>query len=73
MALAQAAVLADCLAAGRAGDYERAWRRVSRRAWMLTSGLLWSRHQALLAPRIVPAAQRLPNLFTSIVNEVAKA
>jgi flavin-dependent dehydrogenase len=73
VALAQATVLADCLAAGRASDYERAWQRVSRRAWILTSGLLWSRHQALLAPRIVPAAQRLPNLFTSIVNEAAKA
>lgn len=73
MALAQAAVLADCVAAGRADDYERSWRRVSRKAWVLTSGLLWSRHQALLAPRIVPAAQRLPYFFTSIVNHVAQA
>jgi flavin-dependent dehydrogenase len=73
VALAQAAVLADCVAAGRADDYERSWRRVSRKAWMLTSGLLWSRHQALLAPRIVPAAQRIPYLFTSIVNHVAQA
>ena len=73
MALAQAAVLADCLAAGRAEDYERAWRRVSRKAWMLTSGLIWSRHQTLLAQRIVPAAQRLPHLFTGIVNQVARA
>lgn len=73
VALAQAAVLAECVAAGRADDYERAWRRVSRKAWILTSGLLWSRHQALLAPRIVPAAQRLPFLFTSIVNHVAQA
>lgn len=73
MALAQAAALADCLAAGRVSDYERAWRRVSRKAWLLTSGLLWSRHQALLAPRIVPAAQRLPYIFTSIVNQIAQA
>ena len=43
-ALAQAAVLAECLAAGRPGDYERAWRRVSRKAWMLTVG-----------PAVVPA------------------
>jgi flavin-dependent dehydrogenase len=73
LAVAQAAVLAGCVAAGRAGDYERAWRRVSRKAYFLTSGLLWSRHQALLGPRIVPAAQRLPGLFTSIVNQVAHA
>ena len=73
VALAQAAVLAQCLAAGRPGDYERAWRRVSRKSWMLTSGLLWARHQALLGSRIVPAAQRLPRVFTAIVNEVGEA
>jgi flavin-dependent dehydrogenase len=73
VALAQAAVLARCLAAGCPGDYERAWRRVSRKSWMLTSGLLWARHQPLLGSRIVPAAQRLPWLFTRIVNLVGEA
>ena len=73
VALAQAAALADCIAAGRAGDYERAWRRASRKSWLLTSGLLWARHQPLLARRIVPAAQCLPRLFTSIVNLVGEA
>jgi hypothetical protein len=33
-------------------------------------GLLWSRHQTLLAPRIVPAARRLPYRFISIVSQV---
>jgi flavin-dependent dehydrogenase len=73
VALAQATVLAQCLAGGRPGDYERAWRRVSRKSWVLTSGLLWARHQALLGSRIVPAAQRLPRVFTAIVNEVGEA
>ncbi len=73
MALAQAAALADCVAACRPGDYERAWQRASRRARVLTSALLWSRNQPLLAPRIVPAARRLPWLFTGIVSQVAKA
>jgi flavin-dependent dehydrogenase len=73
MALAQAAALADCVAAGRPGEYERAWRRASRRARVLTTGLLWSRNQPLLGPRIVPAAGRLPWLFTGIVNQVARA
>jgi flavin-dependent dehydrogenase len=72
-AIAQASVLARCLAADRPGDYERAWRRVTRRGWLLTSGLLWSRHQPMLGPRIVPAATRLPWLFATIVNEVAWA
>jgi flavin-dependent dehydrogenase len=71
VALAQAAVLAPCLRDGRPGDYERAWRRVSRKSRLLTAGLLWSRHQPLLGSRIVPAAERLPRLFTAIVNQVA--
>jgi flavin-dependent dehydrogenase len=71
--LAQAEVLARCLAAGRPADYERAWRRVSRPAWRLTAGLLWSRNQPLLAPRIVPAAQYLPWLFSALVNHAAEA
>ena len=70
VALAQAAVLAPCLRDGRPGDYERAWRRVSRKSRLLTAGLLWSRHQPVLARRIVPAAERLPRLFTAIVNQV---
>ena len=41
--------------------------------WILTAGFIWSHHEALLVPRIVPAAERLPYLFTSIVNQVAQA
>jgi flavin-dependent dehydrogenase len=71
VALAQAAALAQCLRDGRPGDYERAWRRAGRKSRLLTAGLLWSRHQPALARAIVPAAQRLPGLFTMIVNQVA--
>jgi flavin-dependent dehydrogenase len=72
-ALTQAEVLTACLAAGRPEDYERAWRRATRKSRLLTSGVLWSRQRPLLAPRIVPAAQHLPRVFTAIVNEVAHA
>jgi flavin-dependent dehydrogenase len=71
--LAQAEVLARCLAADRPADYERAWRRASGPAWRFTAGLLWSRSQPFLGPRIVPAAQRLPWLFTALVNHAAQA
>ena len=40
---------------------------------LLTAGLLWSRHRQVLAPRIVPAAECFPRLFTSIVNQVGLA
>jgi flavin-dependent dehydrogenase len=71
--LAQAEALAACLAAGRPADYERAWRSVSSSAWRLTAGLLWSRNQPLLGPRVVTAAQRLPWLFATLVNHAAQA
>jgi flavin-dependent dehydrogenase len=71
--LAQAEVLVRCLAAGKPGDYERAWRKVSGPAWRLTAGLLWSRNQPLLARRLVPAAQYVPWLFSTVVNHVAQA
>jgi len=71
--LAQAEALAACLAADRPADYERAWRRASGPAWRFTAGLLWSRNQPLLGPRIVPAAQHLPWLFTALVNHAAQA
>jgi flavin-dependent dehydrogenase len=71
VALAQAAALVECLRAGRIADYEHQWRRVSRKSRLLTTGLLWARHRPTLAPGIVPAATRLPRLFTSLVNHVA--
>jgi menaquinone-9 beta-reductase len=71
--LAQAEALARCLAANRPADYERAWRSASGRAWRFTAGLLWSRNQPFLGPRIVPAAERLPWLFTALVNHAAQA
>ena len=71
--LAQAEAAAGCLAAGRPADYERAWRRVSGPAWRFTAGLLWSRNQPFLGPRIVPAAHRVPWLFAALVNHAAQA
>ena len=71
--LAQAEALAACLAADRPADYERAWRRASGPAWRFTAGLLWSRNQPLLGPRLVPFAQHFPWVFSTLVNHVAQA
>jgi flavin-dependent dehydrogenase len=71
--LAQAEALAACLAADRPADYERAWRRASGPAWRFTAGLLWSRNQPLLGPRLVPFAQHFPWIFTTLVNHIAEA
>jgi flavin-dependent dehydrogenase len=72
-ALAQATALAECLVAGRVDSYEQAWRRVTRKSRILTSGLLWSRNQQLIGPRIVTAARQMPWLFTALVNQVGEA
>lgn len=70
--LASAQVLIDCLRAGRPEDYEKQWRRTSRRYRALTTGLLWSRRRPALARAIVPAAARWPGLFTAAVDQLAR-
>jgi flavin-dependent dehydrogenase len=71
VALAAAAELVRCLVAGRPERYERAYARVSRRSRLLTTGLLTLRRSPLAARAIVPAASRLPTLFTAAVNQLA--
>ncbi len=71
LSLAAAAELVACLVAGHPERYERAWRRVSRRTRLLTSGLLWARQRPALALAIVPAAERFPRVFAQAVNQLA--
>jgi len=71
VALRTSAELVDCLRDDRPADYETAWRRVSRECRFLTASLLWARNRRLLAPRIVPAAARLPGVYAHIVNRLA--
>ena len=65
--------LADCLAADRPADYERAWRQQTRRYRMLTEALILAAGNRACRPLIVPAAARLPALFGSAVNQLAGA
>ena len=71
IAFGAAEILVDCVAAGRVEDYDRRWRRMSRRYRLLTAGVL---HASTLAPvrsRIVPAANLFPGAFTGLVNMLA--
>ena len=63
--------LAACLAVDRPDDYERAWRRETRRYRTLTEGLILAAGNRASRPLIVPAAARLPRLFGSIVGQLA--
>jgi flavin-dependent dehydrogenase len=72
VAVASAQALVECLVAGRPEDYERAWRRVSRRSRWLTSSLLWAGNRGATRPLIVPAAVRLPAVFGAAVHQLAR-
>lgn len=71
VALRTSAELVRCVELDRPDDYEAAWRRVSWECRLLTGSLLWARNRSLLAPRIVPAAARLPGVYARIVNRLA--
>jgi flavin-dependent dehydrogenase len=70
--LACARELVGCLRAGRPEDYERAWRRATRRYRVLTGGLLLAAGRPRLRRAIVPAAQRLPRVFAEVVNQLGR-
>ncbi|TWD83071.1 flavin-dependent dehydrogenase [Kribbella amoyensis] len=71
VALRTSAELVRCVERDDAAEYEAAWRRVSWECRLLTASLLWARNRSLLAPRIVPAAVRLPRVYGAIVNRLA--
>ena len=72
VSLACARSLVDCVAAGRPTDYETSWRRDSRRYRALTSSLLWASGRRSIRRAIVPAAQRLPWVFSGAVGQLAR-
>ncbi|OEJ28385.1 monooxygenase [Streptomyces agglomeratus] len=68
LALASAEAAVRCLKAGRPQAYERCWRRLSLRHRLLTEGLVRMSGHAAVARLIVPAAARMPPLFTAAVR-----
>jgi flavin-dependent dehydrogenase len=69
--LAQARAAVACVAAGRAEDYERAWRQATRSVRLLTGGLV-AAATSPLRPAIVPAAATLPGVYGAIVERLAR-
>ncbi len=70
--LASARALVGCVLADDPASYEQKWRAASRRYRWITSALLRARGNRYTAPLIVPAAQRLPQVFAACVNQLAK-
>ena len=58
---AEAAI--DAIISGNVSGYTSRWRKLTRRYWWLTSGLLFIRQKPALRKRIVPTLKRWPRLF----------
>ena len=72
IAFGAAELLVECVAADRPGDYDRRWRRMSRRYRLLTAAVLQASATRPLRSRIVPAAAQFPGVFRGIVNLLAE-
>jgi flavin-dependent dehydrogenase len=72
LAFGAAELLVDCIIADTPGDYDRKWRRLTRRYRLLTAALLHASQYAPVRSRIVPAAAALPRVFTGLVNQLAE-
>ena len=63
--------LVNCVVADKPGDYDRQWRKMSRRYRLLTAGLLHGVEFGPTRSAIVPAAAAFPGAFGRIVNLLA--
>jgi flavin-dependent dehydrogenase len=72
IAFGAAKLLVDCVTADRTQDYDRRWRRMSRRYRLLTAAVLHASASPALRPRIVPAAAQFPAVFRGMVNVLAE-
>jgi len=72
LAVRQAGAAVDALAAGEPARYERAWRRITREYRLLTRALVLATVPAPMRRAIVPLSARLPGLFGTIVNRLAR-
>lgn len=71
IAFGGAKLLVECIAAERPQDYDRRWRRMSRRYRLLTAAALEASGSPVRS-MIVPAAERFPSVFRGAVNLLAE-
>jgi flavin-dependent dehydrogenase len=71
LAFGAAELLVNCVLADRPGDYDRQWRRLTRRYRLITAVLLQANEFGPVRERIVPTAAVLPKVFAGVVNQLA--
>jgi flavin-dependent dehydrogenase len=72
LALAQARAAVAAILAGDPGRYERDWHTITRPYRLLTASLLGASRVAPVRRALVPAAERLPAVFSAAVNSLAR-
>jgi flavin-dependent dehydrogenase len=72
LALAQASAAVRAVVDNDPAAYEREWRRLTRRHRWLTRALLGATSVPAVRSALVPAAQRLPGLFSAAVDALAR-
>lgn len=72
LAFRAAELLVQSVIADRPADYDRQWRRMTRRYRALTAALLRASTYAPVHAGIVPVAHALPNVFARLVNLLAQ-
>ena len=72
LGLAQARAAVACVAADRLDLYDRRARRIGRRQDLLTHALLLATRSRAVRRRLVPAAELLPWVFSTAVNQLAR-
>ncbi|HNM92905.1 MAG TPA: NAD(P)/FAD-dependent oxidoreductase [Mycobacterium sp.] len=71
IAFAGAELLVNCVVSDNTQDYDRQWRKMSRRYRLLTAALLEASGFEPVRSRLVPAAAALPAVFAGMVNLLA--
>jgi flavin-dependent dehydrogenase len=71
LAFGAAELLVNCVVRERPEDYDRQWRRLTRRYRALTAALVHASAVPAVRSRIVPAAAALPRVFRSAVHQLA--
>lgn len=72
IAISSARAAVDCILHDHPEDYERRWRAASRRSRVLTEALLASTRRPVVRRALVPAARRLPFIFSAAVDQLAR-
>ncbi len=72
LAMGQARAAVEAIRAGRPRDYERSWRRVTRRHAVLTHALLAASRMPPARRRLVPWAARVPHVFDLAVGALSR-